>query len=301
MSRIAFVEIEEGYHLACSYAPDMTVHVGDQCIVEADKVLEFGKVTKVDEASTLPPDKRNIRILRRATLQDLAKANEDVIMGRIAMTSLNAKVEKLALDMRVVRGRYTFGRAVLKVTFTSEERVDYSALVQELAAELRTRIEMNPIGVRDEAGMIGGMGPCGRRLCCCSWLHHFDSVNVRMAKAQRVSLNPGAISGMCGRLKCCLRYEFDTYREMGRNMPHDGAEVVGPDGKGLVVDKDILRQRVRVRLEDDRVFEYDVDEIQLSKPSKKPRRDDDEDPGVEWTESEPAGKAGTRHLRPDEP
>jgi cell fate regulator YaaT (PSP1 superfamily) len=217
------------------------------------------------------------------------------------MNSLTSKVEKLGLDMRVVRARYSFDRAVLHVTFTAEERIDYSALVQELGAELRTRIEMNQIGVRDEAGMIGGMGPCGRKLCCCSFLHRFESINVRMAKAQRVSLNPGAISGMCGRLKCCLRYEFETYRELGRNLPHDGALVQGPDGKGQVIDKDVLRQRLKVRLEDERILDYDVNEIQVDQHSKKPRREEDEDSGAEWTESEPAGKTRTGHLRSDEP
>ena len=294
MNRIVHVEIEEGRTPACSCASDLAIHAGDQCIVESDRILEFGKVAKIEEAADgASPDKRTARVLRRATLQDLAKANEDGIMSRIAMTTLTAKVEKLALDMRVVRVRYSFDRSVLRVTFTAEDRIDYSALVQELGAELRTRIEMNQIGVRDEAGMIGGMGSCGRRLCCCSWLRHFESVNVRKAKTQRVSLNPAAISGMCSRLKCCLRYEFDTYRELGRNLPHDGAIVTCPDGKGLVIDKDVLRQRVRVRLEDDRILEYGVDEIRTDQRGKKPRREDDEDPGAEWTESEPAGKART--------
>lgn len=292
MNRTVYVEINEEPPVACSCAPELAIHQGDQCIIEIDKTLEFGKVTKINEAGDgVPADKRNVRVLRRATLQDLARANEDGIMSRIAMTTLAAKVEKLKLDMRVVRVRYSFDRTVLRVTFTSEERIEYGTLLQELGAELRTRIEMNQIGVRNEAGMIGGMGPCGRKLCCCTWLHRFESINVRMAKAQRVSLNPAAISGMCGRLKCCLRYEFETYRELGRNMPHEGAVVEGPEGRGQVIEKDILRQRVRVRLEDDRIVDYDVKDVRMDQHSKKPRREDDEDSGAEWTESEPAGKA----------
>ena len=293
MNRIIYVEIDEGHQVACSCAPELAIHVGDQCVIEVDKVLEFGKIAKIVEAAdaAAAADKRTAHVLRRATLHDHAKANEDAIMSRIAMTTLAAKVEKMALDMRVVRVRYSFDRTVLRVTFTAEDRIEYGALLQELGTELRARIEMNQIGVRNEAGMIGGMGPCGRRLCCCSWLHQFESVNVRMAKAQRVSLNPAAISGMCSRLKCCLRYEFETYRELGRNMPHEGAVVESPDGRGQVIENDILSQRVKVRLDDERVLDYGINEIRVDQHSKKQRREEDEDSGAEWTESEPAGKA----------
>ena len=295
MNRVVHVEVDEDRRLACSCAPELAIHPGDQCVVEAEKILEFGKVSKIEESGGNPSDKRVIRVLRRATLQDLARANEDGIMSRIAMNSLISKVEKLGLNMRVVRARYSFDRAVLRVTFTAEERVDYSLLVQDLSAELRTRIEMNQIGVRDEARMIGGMGPCGRRMCCCARQHRFESVNVRMAKAQKISLNPGAISGMCSRLKCCLRYEFDTYRELSRNLPYDGAFVQGPDGKGRVIDKDILRQRVKVRLEDDRIMDYDAKDLQVDQQSKRQSRDEDEDSGAEWTESDVAGKVQAEH------
>jgi cell fate regulator YaaT (PSP1 superfamily) len=120
---------------------------------------------------------------------------------------------------------------------------------------------MRQIGVRDEAGIIGGVASCGRALCCCTWLHAFAPINVRMAKTQRMSLNPVTISGMCGRLKCCLRYEYDCYREMGRDLPFDGSVVECPGGRGCVVDRNILARRLRVRLEDNRVQEYAAEQV----------------------------------------
>ena len=119
---------------------------------------------------------------------------------------------------------------------------------------------MKQIGVRDEAGIIGGMGICGRKLCCCTWLRDFESVNVKMAKAQRLSLNPAAISGSCGRLKCCLRYEYEQYKEYGRGMPRQGATVDCPEGRGCVVGRDLLTQRLRVCLENQRVITCEADE-----------------------------------------
>jgi len=161
-----------------------------------------------------------------------------------------------------VRVKYSFDRSVLVILFAAEERVDFQEMVKEISDELRTRVEMKQIGIRDEAGITGGLGPCGRNLCCCTWLNNFESINVKMAKIQRLSLNPGAISGMCGRLKCCLLYEYENYRELGRLLPRDGAAVKCPDGKGYVIDKDILAQRVRVRLDDERVLEYGADDVE---------------------------------------
>lgn len=262
MSRFANVEIEDGPRLKCFCDPGLAIHVGDQCIVEADNVLEAGRVVELEELDLQDSaDKRSARVIRCATLQDQAKAKDNALRSRMAQDSCLAKVEKFGLEMRLGRVRYSFDRKVLMVLFTAENRVDFREMVKELAGELHTRVEMKQIGVRDEAGHIGGMGPCGRAMCCCSWLHRFESINVKMAKAQGLSLNPVTISGMCGRLKCCLRYEYDQYRELGRKLPREGATVEGPEGEGKVIGRDVLTQRVRVRMEQDRIVELDADDI----------------------------------------
>jgi cell fate regulator YaaT (PSP1 superfamily) len=179
----------------------------------------------------------------------------------MAVDTVAAGVEKHKLEMRLIRVRYSFDRALLRVTFSAEGRVDFRELIKDLAAELQTRIDMRQIGVRDEAGILGGVASCGRRLCCCTWLRNFEPVNVKMAKIQRLSLNPGAISGMCGRLKCCLRYENDLYKELSRHVPPEGCTVQCPDGNGRVVGCDVLRQQVQVRLEDERTVTCGVDEV----------------------------------------
>jgi len=282
MWRTAYVEVDDGRQLKCHVPRDLAIHQGDLCIIETDNVQNVAKVVdfQKNESGSVDGDK-SPRVLRCATLQDQAKASENALMGKMAMETCQAKVEKYELDLRLIRVRYSFNRLVLTVVFHAKGRVDYREMVKELAGELVTRIEMKQIGVRDVAGIVGGLGPCGRRLCCATWLHSFESVNVKMAKMQRLSLNPGAISGMCGRLKCCLRYEYDTYEELERELPREGLRVQCPDGKGCVIGRNILAQRVKVRLNDDRVLEYNVNQVKKTWLGKgKNRRSSDEDPGA---------------------
>jgi len=274
MSRFALVEIEDGPRVRCYCEPGLSIHVSDRCIVEADNVLEAGRVAELEESDAAVPDKKAARVLRCATLQDQAKAKENALRSKMALDSCIQKVEKYKLEMRLGRVRYSFDRKVLMVLFTAESRVDFRDMVKDLAGELHTRVEMKQIGVRDEAGHIGGMGPCGRAMCCCSWLHRFESINVKMAKAQGLSLNPATISGMCGRLKCCLRYEYDQYRELGRKMPREGSMVTCPDGKGKVIGRDVLTQRVRVRMDQERVAEFDASDVKAIHHAGKGDRGD---------------------------
>jgi len=274
----ANVEIGDGARFRCYRPPDLAIHEGDECIVEADRVLEFGRVVGLDDAGAdAGPETKLPKLLRRATLQDKAKAEESALRSRMAMETCTARAEKYELKIRLIRVRYSFDRSVLMVLFTAEDRVDFREMVKELAGELRTRVEMKQVGVRDEAGMIGGLGPCGRKLCCSTWLHNFEFINVSMATTQRLSLNPGAINGMCGRLKCCLRYEYPGYKEFDKRLPRDGAHVRCPEGEGSVIDKDVLAQRVKIRLDDDRVLEHGVDDVETigTKRKKRPARSDE--------------------------
>jgi cell fate regulator YaaT (PSP1 superfamily) len=260
MYHIAAVEINVGEQLRCLSPDGLAIHVGDKCIVDTGDVLEIGRIASVADGDG--GDTGGIpKVVRCATLQDQAKSRENELMSKMAMDSCQSKADRLKLKMRLVRVRYSFDRNLLLVQFSAEERVDFRELIKELAAELHTRIEMRQIGVRDEAAMIGGIGTCGRVLCCKSWLQKFESINVKMAKVQRVSLNPSSISGMCGRLKCCLRYEYDQYCDALHGIPRDGTIVETADGKGKVIDQNTLERKVRVRLEDDRVCNYDVDDI----------------------------------------
>jgi cell fate regulator YaaT (PSP1 superfamily) len=296
MARLAGVALEGGPRVFCLCPPELAIHVGDACIAEIHSVLEYGSIAQFEEGPEQPADgHRYGKVLRRATLQDQAKEGEDVVLSKMALATCKARAAKRNMPLRFVRVRYSFDRTVLTVLFTSEDNVDLRELVRELTAELRARVDMTQIGVRDEAGIIGGMGCCGRRLCCCTWLGDFSSINVKMAKTQKLSLNPAAISGNCGRLKCCLRYEYEQYRELTRGLPRQGAEVECPGGGcGYVVSTDVLQQRVKVRRKDgDGMVDYPAAEVRsaTSGPGREQRSADDEDFGPERSESGPAWEA----------
>ncbi len=256
--RVLDIQLEDGTLLkACSPA-ELAIHTGDQCVVDFHHVPEYGKVMRlVERPGDLPARGQSAVVMRRATLQDQSRARENAVVGRMAARTVGKRVEADKLPIHVVQVRYSFDRAVLHVTYTSEERVECAEAARALSSELRTRVELRNIGVRDSARLIGGMGMCGRTLCCRTWMKEFDGVSVKMAKAQRLALNPSSIGGACGRLKCCLKYEFDCYRRLGERLPRDGARVCCGEGQGCVVDKDILRQRIKVRMDDGRVMDFD--------------------------------------------
>lgn len=273
MYREVRVEIDDSPALVCTSPNDLALHVGDDCIVEHDHALDFGKVARIDQRDgDAPSDPHAPRVVRCATLQDQSKAEENSIMSKMAMDKVNARAEKYDMDINILGARYSFDKSVLRVLFSSEDHVNCRELIKELAGDMGVKVVMKQIGVRDEAGMIGGMGPCGRNLCCCSWLTKFDSINVKMAKTQNLSLHPEIISGKCGRLKCCLRYEHDNYRDLARHVPRDGSRVECPDGTGEVVERNILAQKVRIRLEDGRMVGYRVDQVSKARAAVNPPR-----------------------------
>ncbi len=288
MSRSAYVEIEDGPRLICEAPDGVPVHVGDECIIAIGDVEEVGHVAKlVDEP--VPPEEGEDppRVLRMATLQDHARAGENAVRSKMALQRVAELAAERGCEIHIVRGRYSYDRSHLRVLYSSEGNFDERTLGRDLAHELKCRVDLRQIGVRDEAGIVGGIGVCGRKLCCCSWLRQFDSVNVKMAKVQKLSLNPSTISGNCGRLKCCLRYEYDNYREMGRGLPRSGSMVECPGGAGQVVAVNVLLQKVKVRLEDNRYVEYDADDIRpvYARCNGHNGRNHDEDPRPEWTQS----------------
>ena len=261
-SKIAVINIDDSSPIRTFCPPEVAIHESDLCVVDVEGVLEYGPVATIEPAQ----QKDNIgsmpRLIRRATLQDQTQEKDTELKSRMAVATCKKVANRHELDMRMVQVRYSFDQKLLLIIFRSEARVDFRGMVKDLSSDLHVRVRMKQIGVRDEAGVIGGMGPCGRETCCCTWLKKFESINIRMAKMQRTSMNPNTISGMCGRLKCCMRYEHDQYCEADAHLPPDGARVQCPEGKGIVIDKDVMRQRVKVRLDDRRIQEFPIEEIQ---------------------------------------
>ncbi|GGJ75915.1 cell fate regulator YaaT (PSP1 superfamily) [Anoxybacillus voinovskiensis] len=242
---------------------ELTIQTGEFVIVETVRGIEFGKVVisnkQVDENDIVLPLKKVIRIADakdRMVVEDNKKAAQE------AYEICLKKVEEHGLEMKLVDVEYTFDRNKVIFYFTADGRVDFRELVKDLAAIFRTRIELRQIGVRDEAKMLGGIGPCGRMLCCSTFLGDFDPVSIKMAKDQNLSLNPTKISGLCGRLMCCLKYENDEYETAKEQLPDLGEYIETPHGVGRVVGLNILERVLQVELsEHERVVEYTIDEL----------------------------------------
>lgn len=221
----------------------------DAVIVETVRGIEYGLVVvgpkEVPEQELVSPLKPVVRI---ADAHDQAVHAENLIKSKEAFTICSEKILEHQLDMKLIEVEYTFDNNKVIFYFTADGRVDFRELVKDLAAIFRTRIELRQIGVRDEAKMMNGIGPCGYKLCCATWLGDFVPVSIKMAKDQSLSLNPTKISGICGRLMCCLRYEYDTYRELNKELPKYGERVQTPDGTGIVFATSVLKERVKVKL-----------------------------------------------------
>ena len=248
---------------------DIDVKFNDFVIVETIRGIEFGHVVlgprEIQEGDIVSPLKQVIRI---ASDEDFDINRENKRKASEAIVICQEKVNEHGLRMKLVDVEYTFDNNKVIFYFTADGRVDFRELVKDLAAIFRTRIELRQIGVRDEAKMVGGIGPCGRKICCKQFLGEFDPVSIKMAKEQSLSLNPTKISGLCGRLMCCLKYEQDAYEELLKKMPQIGAIAITKDGIGTIVDSYTLLERVkiRVKLEDDTedLIQYQIDEIELT-------------------------------------
>ncbi len=234
------------------FAPNnITAKKGEYVIVETARGLEYGKVavsnSMVGESEFVPPLRPVVRI---ATEEDVKHHDENIVKQDEAAKICNEKIIAHNLDMKLIDVQYTFDNTKLLFYFTSSGRVDFRELVKDLASVFKTRIELRQIGIRDEAKLIGGLGVCGRPLCCSVFLNDFGQVSIKMAKDQNLSLNSLKISGACGRLMCCLKYEHDTYLEEIKNMPSVDSTVRTPDGLGTVTEIMPLAEKLKVRLDD---------------------------------------------------
>ena len=285
---------------------------GDHVIVETVRGIELGEVItsarEVPDEAIVAPLKN---VLRLATEDDLRRAEANAKNEKMAFDLCLEKIAARKLEMKLISVEYTFDNSKVIFYFTANGRVDFRELVKDLAAVLKTRIELRQIGVRDEAKMLGGLGSCGRPICCGTFLGDFQPVSIKMAKEQNLSLNPTKISGQCGRLMCCLKYEQDYYEETLKKLPKVGKEVLTPDGVGNIVEINVLRERVKVklRLSDDTfdVREYPIDDVKrvegkaFSRPEpKKPESAPQKEKAKEAAE-EPPKAARKRYPRQKAP
>ena len=250
MTEVVGIKFKEGGNMYYFAPNGLKLSLGDNAIVETARGLDYGSVVL---AKHLQADSEIVapltHVVRKATTDDDEIYAKNKEKEKDALRVCEKKVAEHGLEMQLVDVEYTFDRGKILFYFTADGRVDFRELVKDLAATFRTRIELRQIGVRDEAKMIGGLGICGRPFCCCAFLDDFKPVSVKMAKEQNMSLNPGKISGTCGRLMCCLKYEEEAYRSLWKTTPKVGAQVKTPDGKGTVTEVSLLRGELKVTLE----------------------------------------------------
>lgn len=249
MIKVVGVKFKEAGKLYYFSPGSLKVSKGDNVIVETARGLEFGTVTmeeaEIKESEIVAPLKN---IIRTATEKDCRKHKQNLGKKAEALRLCQEKIDAHKLEMKLIDVEYTFDNSKVVFYFTADGRVDFRELVKDLAAVFRMRIELRQIGVRDEAKMLGGVGNCGRGLCCSTWLADFEPVSIKMAKVQNLSLNPSKISGICGRLMCCLKFENEVYTHLKKGMPSTGERIKTPDGIAVVTDVNILENKIKTRL-----------------------------------------------------
>ncbi|MFO7815687.1 MAG: stage 0 sporulation family protein [Halanaerobiales bacterium] len=246
---------------------DIEVEIGDKVIVETSRGIEMGEVViekkKVEEEEIVSPLKK---VIRKATLKDKDQDEKNKELEDEAYDIALKKIKEHGLPMKLIDVEYTFDHNKVIFYFTADGRVDFRELVKDLARVFKTRIELRQIGVRDEAKMVGGLGPCGRRTCCDTWLRDFDPVSIQLAKDQELALNPAKISGLCGRLMCCLKYENEYYEEIKKEMPNQGEKITLTNGsKVTVVDRNLIQQVVKFKNKDGDIIKFSLEEIKKIK------------------------------------
>ena len=258
--------------------------VGERVVVETSRGVEIGEVAianrSVEENEVVAPLRP---VLRAATKNDLETEKANLDKAKEALKICAERVAKHGLDMQLVDAEYTFDGSKILFYFTSEGRVDFRDLVKDLAGVFKMRIELRQIGVRDEAKMCGGLGICGRPFCCSTFLDDFQPVSIKMAKEQSLSLNPTKISGTCGRLMCCLKYEQDAYEELMKSTPAVESKVITPDGEGTVVEVNLLRGVCKVALSKnpDVPKSFHKSECKVVRGHAKPKKQDEDEKLVE--------------------
>ena len=294
MGNVTGVQFQKNGKLYYFDSNGFTARVGDYVIVDTVRGLDLGEVImaprEVEDENWNAQMKKIVRI---ATEQDIQQGRDNRAKEKEAFTICQKKIAEHKLEMKLVSVEYAFDNSKIMFFFTANGRVDFRSLVKDLASVFKMRIELRQIGVRDEAKMLGGLGPCGRQICCGSFLEQFQPVSIKMAKEQNLSLNPTKISGVCGRLMCCLKYEQDHYEQARKRMPKVGKEVSTPDGTGPVTDLNIVKETVFVRLvngDTSEIKEYPLESITKLTDPHDAQGEPERKQKAEKEPGEPAGK-----------
>jgi len=249
MNRIVVVRLREVGSTEYFFCGNLEVKAGDYVIVEAERGEDYGQVVSEPE-ETAEEIKASLRkITRIMSMDDLRQIKENISRAKKALKTCQKKIFEHKLSMKLIDSEYSFDGSKIIFYFTAEGRIDFRELVKNLAKIFKTRIEMRQVGVRDEARLFGGIGPCGRSLCCTAFLRNFEPVSIKMAKEQSLPLNPTKISGICGRLMCCLNYEYRIYKECRKKLPRDGQTINTPKGKAKVTEVNPLKKEVVLEFE----------------------------------------------------
>ena len=256
MHELVQVRLREAGKMSYFSTGGLKFNVGDYVIVEQDRGLEYGQVVSEPETVLDTEVEKPLRkIIRKTNPWDHHQIEKNKKKSKELMQLCDKKIAEHRLSMKLVEAEYSFDRSKIIFYFTAEGRIDFRNLVKDLANIFKARIELKQIGVRDEARLMGGYGPCGKELCCAKFLKDFEPVTIRMAKDQNLPLNPTKISGLCGRLMCCLSYENETYKELMKNLPKIGQEIKTEKGKGKVVALNPLKKSVTVEIADGKQIE----------------------------------------------
>ena len=268
LPKIVAVSLQQTGHLYNFLAGDRPLRRGERVLVESEAGARVGTVEIEPHEPAQTIDLSQLRpIIRIASDHDYYLEQENLSREANARRMCVERIRERRIQMKLVSADYTFDGRKVTFYFVAEGRVDFRDLVRDLANTLRVRVEMKQIGARDETKVTGGLGPCGRELCCSSWLRDFEAVTVKMAREQGLALNPSRLAGMCGRLKCCLRYEYATYVELKRALPNLGKRVQCVKGDGKVIRQNILKQTVLVQREEDGgVVEVTLEDLVASRP-----------------------------------
>lgn len=279
MEKIIAVRFKKNGKLAYLSTDKYIFKVGDLLICSTEQGEEIARVVKLIDKDKVPNDSKVGNVTRPVEKQDIQKYKKNKEMANDALKFCKAQVEKLGLDMKLISAEYTYDASKLTIYFTSEDRVDFRELVKTLATKYKSRIELRQIGPRDEVKMYPNIGICGREVCCRAFLEEFEPVTIKMAKEQGLQINMPKLSGACGKLMCCLKYEQETYKENLDKLPKVGSYVTNKDGeRGKVTNVDILGLKVKVKFgEDEDDIRYDTYPVSEIKFTKKVQKKDDEE------------------------
>ena len=256
MYEVIQVRLRESGKMSYFSTTGLRPTIGSYVIVQADRGLEYGLVISDPEIILDAEVEQPLReIIREVTAQDSSQIEKNKKKIKDVMATCEQKIKEHNLPMKLIEAEYSFDRSRIVFYFTAEGRIDFRELIKDLASIFKARIELRQIGVRDEARFLGGVGPCGRKLCCASFLKDFEPVTIKMAKEQNLPLNPTKISGLCGRLMCCLSYEHKCYKELMKHLPKEGEKIKTKEVKGKVVNVNAIKRTVTVETEDGRQVE----------------------------------------------